>query len=56
MLQPFSIEIQPNIFDEFSLVIFCKEGFVENYEIYKIEEEALEARRELLTLLNGKLH
>jgi transcriptional regulator with XRE-family HTH domain len=56
MLQPFSIEIQPNIFDEFSLVIFCKEGFVENYEIYKIEEDALEARRGLLTILNGKLH
>lgn len=54
MLSPFSVEIQPNLFDEFSLAIFCNEGFVGNYGVYKTEEEALELRKVLSTMLNTK--
>jgi transcriptional regulator with XRE-family HTH domain len=54
MISPFNIEIQPSIFDEFSLAIFCKEGFIGNYGVYKNEEEALELRKLLLTMLNTK--
>lgn len=54
MLTPFSIEIQPNIFDEFSLALFCKEGFIGNYGAYKTEEAALEVRHVLLSMLNSK--
>jgi transcriptional regulator with XRE-family HTH domain len=54
LLTPFSIEIQPNIFDEFSLALFCNEGFIGNYGAYKTEEESLEVRKVLLTMLNSR--
>jgi transcriptional regulator with XRE-family HTH domain len=56
MLSPFNIEIQINLFEEYSLSLSCKEGFIGNYGAYKTEEEALEVRKELLTILNSKLY
>jgi transcriptional regulator with XRE-family HTH domain len=54
LLQPFSIEIQPNLFDEFALAFFCNEGFIENFGVYETEEDAREARKEMLIMFNGK--
>jgi transcriptional regulator with XRE-family HTH domain len=56
ILSPFNIEIQLSLFEEYSLALTCKEGFIGNYGAYKTEEEALEVRKVLLTMLNSKLY
>jgi transcriptional regulator with XRE-family HTH domain len=56
LLSPFNIEIQLNLFEEYSLALSCKEGFIGNYGAYKTEEEALEVRKVLLTMFNSKLY
>lgn len=54
-LQPFRIEIQKTLFEEYSLSITCSDGFLGNYENYPTEEEAREAKIKLLKILNGVL-
>jgi len=51
---PFSVDIQPDLFGEFSLQLNGKGvGFIGHYGKYKTEEDAVEGGKSLLKILNG---